>query len=124
MLFVSGLLELHAIRKFDRRQQNKEANLTLAAVLKDPKATREEKNAAFVDSGMAPTIACSLFEVFTMLCAIFFAFKATFFFILPIWLTCLASGYSPFNWKEHRVPFILDNCFCATLFFVAAWVVA
>lgn len=124
MLFVSGLLELYSIRKYDRRLETKEANLALYETLKDEDATREEKAEAMKASGMLPTIGRSMFEFVTMICAAIFAFKATFFLMLPIWLLGIASEHAPFNWKEHKAFFVLDNCFCATLFFVAAWVVA
>lgn len=124
MLFVSGLLELYSIRKYDRRQETKEANEALLEALRDEDATNEEKAAAMKASGMLPAIGRSLFEFFTMVCAAIFAFKATFFILLPIWLVSLFAEHSPFNWKEHKALFVLDNCICATLFFVAAWVVA
>ena len=124
MLFVSGLLELYSVRKYDYRQEIREKSLALAALLKDANKTQEEKNAAMKASGVLSTVSRSLFEGFTMLCAAVFAFKATFFLMLPIWLLGFASEHTPFKWKEHKALFMLDNAFCATLFFAAAWVVA
>lgn len=129
MLFVSGLMELYSIRKYDRRQETKEASLTLYSVLKNETSTKEEKREALKASGILPAIGRSFFELITMVCAAIFAFKATFFLMLPIWMfrafiTMSFNEHTSFRWKENKTLFVLDNVLCATLFFVAAWVVA
>ncbi len=122
MLFVSGLMELYSGRNYDHRQETNKASLALAAILKDSNKTQPDKNAAMKTSGLIPAITRAFFQIFTMLCAAIFAFKATFFLMLPIWLLGFASAHLP--WKDHKALFFLDSCFCAMLYFAAAWVVA
>ena len=58
MLFISGMMELYFLRKYDHLQEMREASLALIARLKEAK-TPEEKQAAIKASSVVPTIASS-----------------------------------------------------------------
>lgn len=122
MLLVSGLFELFGIVIYEKRHEVKENQEVLVKALGDPTLDGAQKSAALSKSGLLGPILRSLFEIITLIAAAIFAFKATIAFLLPIWLLGLVSG--KFYWKENKGLFMLDNFFCAAMFFAAAWKVA
>jgi hypothetical protein len=122
MLLVSGLFELFGIVVYEKRHEMRESHSSLIKALRDPTLSNAQKNVALRESGLFGTVFRGLFGIVTLIAAAIFAFKATIFFLLPIWILSLLS--EKFRWKENRGLFMLDNFFCAGLFFAAAWTVA
>ena len=121
LLFCAGLCELHGILNYDEQRETMEANKGLTAKLESA-SSPQEKSQYLKDSGMLGMVFKGLFQFTVMLAAAFFAFKATFFLMLPIWLLGLCS--SQWKWKTNKTLYTLDNLFCTTMYFMAAWVVA
>jgi hypothetical protein len=122
MLLVSGLFELFGIVVYEKRREMRESHDSLIKALRDPDLSNAQKNLALRESGLLAPVLRSLFSLVALIAAAIFAFKATIVFLLPIWILSLLS--EKFNWKENRGMFMVDNFFCAGLFFAAAWTVA
>ena len=92
-----------------------------------PKATRDEKIARFGKASKEPVVAAvcllNMMEYVGVLGALVFAFTVTFWtlFVPMVAISVLAHKT---NSKKNKHLFVLDQCFCAFLFFVAAGRVA
>ncbi len=122
MLLVSGLFELFGIVVYEKRQEQRKNSEALVKALRDTTITNGEKVEKLKESGLFGSVLRSLFTIVTLIAAVIFAFKATIFFLLPIWVLSLTT--TKFNWKENKGLFALGNFICAFLFFAAAWTVA
>jgi len=122
MLLLSGLFELFAIVVYEKRHETREHTEALVKDLRDPALDNAQKMTALRESGIFGGLLRSSFSLLTLIAAAIFAFKATIAFLLPIWILSILTD--KFNWKASRGLFMLDNFFCAFLFFAAAWVVA
>ena len=120
-MFLCGICELYGIATWGSVYKTKLAKYTVWAKEFGKKASSEENMRRMREAGL-PGVACrSIFEYVAMIAVALFAFKATFFLMLPIWLVTILGRPA---WRRNHIFYVINNSICAALYFMAAWVVA